>query len=777
MKIQAIDEGSIDCWGSAKLRFLGPKSPFKLDVATVMRRNANSGRWFFDGVLKGDYSLAIVNRYLARSLIRSGIDLSLHSNEDGWSTDSMLNDMPDVRSRCLSTYPLPDSFDVHIRNTWPPRADDMIGSKLNAYVCFAWEERDVPTNIISHFNLHLDLIMVTSNFVEQSLRRSGITIPVEVVGNGTDHIFDFVKGPASQAESVNPQRVLHVSSCFPRKGADLLVESFTQTFSAKDNVELCIKTFDNPHNTIDRDVEAARLKRPDAAPVKVIKRSMSYPALVALMQSSKLLVAPSRGEGFGLPLAEAMLLGVPVVTTGYSGQTDFCSAKTAWLVDYTLVPSTAHVAKEGAVWAEPDLASLGQQMRRALNDVAASRAKLASAQALLKAHFKWSDVARRVCAAIGERLAAPRAHVEQQAGSDLRIDLVSTWGQVCGIATYSEHLFDAPVLHGALSNVFAREVHGDERPSPGGPVVSRPWSYDSGGIVRLAASLGNGCADVLWFQHHPGFFSNSDMTTLIAATQQAKYRVKAITLHNVRETIAKSPTDWLHRFDTVIVHTKADADLLANYGVFASVIPHGILAREAQRQQAGDEFTVGSFGFLYPHKNIPLLVEALALARLVEPRMRLRLLNCVRNDPNSHKERARVEQTIRALGLEDAVETDFRFLDDDEIIERLGQCDLLCFPYAASNESATGAARIAIAADRPLLCSQASVLHDILPLAFVLARVDAATLADALVTLAASPTIRTLRDAQRKTYIDRHSYPVVAEQHLKVLAASLKGQQ
>ena len=35
------------------------------------------------------------------------------------------------------------------------------------------------------------------------------------------------------------------------------------------------------------------------------------------------LVFPSRGEGFGPPLAEAMGLGKLVITTAYGGQSDF----------------------------------------------------------------------------------------------------------------------------------------------------------------------------------------------------------------------------------------------------------------------------------------------------------------------------------------------------------------------------------------------------------------------------------------------------------------------
>ncbi|MEM9783032.1 MAG: glycosyltransferase [Pseudomonadota bacterium] len=747
-----------------------PPSPYPLDHAPGPEdpyAGLRGTRILFDGVLKGDYSLAIVNRQLARALLQAGVDLVLHSGEDDLASDAALTAMPDVNARLVARRPT-EAVDLHLRNTWPPQADDMQGS-VNAYVCFAWEESTVPRAMVNHFNAHLDLLMVTSHFVADAFRRSGLRIPVDVVGNGVDHLTVGAGDTARPTQPADgPRRILHVSSCFPRKGADVLVETFAANFTPKDDVELVIKTFDNAHNTIDDHVEAARLAHPEAAPITVLKQSMTDAALRDLMRSSAALAAPSRGEGFGLPLAEATMLGVPVVTTGYSGQADFCTDRTAWLVDYRLEQSSAHVtAGDGALWAEPDPTDLARTLRSALGQPDDARCRVEAGQSLLSRHFTWSRVARRVALALGrwQRRPAPAA------GRIADVDLVSSWNQTCGIATYASHLFSTEALSPRLRHVHARRLNDDDveidaRQDIG---VSRSWGFDREALHALASDLVASRAPILWLQHHPGHFSDADMTALCDALAPVEHAARVITLHNARETLDQ-PGRWLASFDVVIVHTDADRALLAARADNAvAVIPHGIPSAPADHQPDPRHVTVGMFGFLYPHKNVPLLLEAVAIASTYEPRLRLRLLTCARNDTVSLKERSRVEATIAALNLDDRVEVDFRFLDEETIRARLSGCDLICFPYGPSSESATGAARIALSLDRPILCSTSDVLSDIRPYALGIPKLDRETLAEALIVLSGSVRLRDLRALERRNVVAKHCYEHIGAQHARLL--------
>jgi len=756
-------------------------SPYSLDadiddMRDLLARFAGK-RIFFDGVFKGDYSLAIVNRFLAQALIASGVEIVCYTHESDWQTDSRLNAMPDVKRRLLAHYPAGETFDIHLRNTWPPATHDMLG-RFNAYVNFAWEELEVPQYLVSRFNRDLDLLMVTSNFVKQAFVQSGLTIPVEVVGNGTDHIQAHA-GLATESPLPphGKARILHVSSCFPRKGVDALVEAYARTFKQDEPVELVIKTFPNPDNILKSVMARFEEHLKQAPPVILIEDYCDPEQLLALYRTASLVVAPSRGEGFGLPLAEAMRLGIPVVTTGYSGQMDFCTASTAWLVDYHMAPSLAHVSGSLSLWAEPSTPHLGAQMRAALDNEEEARMRSKNAQRFLDAHTGWNSVAARVLAAIAKPvklIVSPKR--------PWTVDLVSSWQQQCGLATYAGHLFSTPALAGRFSHIYARRILDDALPDSAAArtaetadITSRPWGYDLTSLMRFIAEIEEAKGDVLWMQHHPGHFSTSDMELLLKTLLQINHKLRVITMHSVKETLRGGNLDWTKSFDIVFVHSAEDAGLLAKAGhPNAIVVPHGV--REATgggAQPDPSAFTIGSFGFLMPHKNIDVLVQGFAKARLFEPRLRLKLLNCMVPNDESRASRVLIENLLTHFDLHDVATARFDFIDENELSDELAQCNLLAFLYGASTETATGAARIAMTADRPLLCSRSSVLRDMWPISHVVRSVDVDCVAEALVSLAQNPDLLGLRDADRRQAAEWNSYPRVAARHVVMIEQML----
>jgi glycosyltransferase involved in cell wall biosynthesis len=105
----------------------------------------------------------------------------------------------------------------------------------------------------------------------------------------------------------------------------------------------------------------------------------------ALMACADIVLSLHRSEGFGLVLAEAMLLGRATVATDWSGNVDFMDETTAAMVPFRLVPAMdprGVFEAPGAVWADADVGVAAAQLRRLAGDPAA-RAALGGAGRLM----------------------------------------------------------------------------------------------------------------------------------------------------------------------------------------------------------------------------------------------------------------------------------------------------------------------------------------------------------------------------------------------------------
>src|SRR5262249_35770623 len=100
--------------------------------------------------------------------------------------------------------------------------------------------------------------------------------------------------------------------------------------------------------------------------IKLVNKEMPRVKVTSMIAACDCYVSLHRSEGFGRGLAEAMLLEKPVIATGYSGNMDFCSPETAFLVDYQLVPVREHeyVGTAGQVWADADVSHAAAIMRQ-----------------------------------------------------------------------------------------------------------------------------------------------------------------------------------------------------------------------------------------------------------------------------------------------------------------------------------------------------------------------------------------------------------------------------
>jgi glycosyltransferase involved in cell wall biosynthesis len=72
-------------------------------------------------------------------------------------------------------------------------------------------------------------------------------------------------------------------------------------------------------------------------------------------------------------MAEAMLLGKPVIATGWSGNTDFMDNTNAALVPYRLAPARDDRSVYRGLWAEPDAAEAATLLRTLADDPAGRR--------------------------------------------------------------------------------------------------------------------------------------------------------------------------------------------------------------------------------------------------------------------------------------------------------------------------------------------------------------------------------------------------------------------
>ncbi len=242
----------------------------------------------------------------------------------------------------------------------------------------------------------MDKIIVVSNFAKKGFENGVYNVTVPQTGEQFPNYkvnipIDVVNYPV---KLINPKQLdLHLNSDFnfltvaqigPRKNLGNTIQWFLEEFKNDSNVGLICKTHIGGASHIDREVALANVRNivnshKDAkCKIYLLHGDMSEEEMTGLYTHPKIkaLISLSHGEGFGLPIFEAAYNALPVITTEWSGPTDFmyCENKEGKIkphfarVNFTLQPIQPEavwngVLEKDTMWAFPIAISAKEQMR------------------------------------------------------------------------------------------------------------------------------------------------------------------------------------------------------------------------------------------------------------------------------------------------------------------------------------------------------------------------------------------------------------------------------
>ncbi len=322
------------------------------------------------GYPRADVGDGEFTRQVAQSLLAAGVEFGLYDYNPGVSL-SRKNDLLAKHIHPNNPYGTnifnlkPDSLEASILTL----GKLFVAGRYNISYC-VWELSQAPAEwetVLEFF----DEVWCPSRFVQEAVA-SETNKPVHYLPVSVD--FPIPCGYERDHFGLPETKFLFLfvfdfKSYSVRKNPLACVSAFTKAFPrGNEPVGLVIKSMDGEKYP----KEYQTLLREAARDSRVISIDAVYkPQEVwGLMQVCDAFVSLHRTEGFGYCIAQSMLLGKPVIATGYSGNIDFTRPDNSCLIDYKLieVKKSEYPFAKGQVWADPDVEQAANCMQRLVED-------------------------------------------------------------------------------------------------------------------------------------------------------------------------------------------------------------------------------------------------------------------------------------------------------------------------------------------------------------------------------------------------------------------------
>jgi glycosyltransferase involved in cell wall biosynthesis len=275
-----------------------------------------------------------------------------------------------------------------------------------------YETSEIPGHWGKHMN-RADKIWVPATFLLNSFSKHTTIDKLDVIPLSIDTNFfdpDLYDRNEFKYLDKDVKNSFVFSSVFKieyRKGYDILLRAFLSEFKKSDKVSLIIHTHlftghdeRNISNIkklfnefISKDPYLVNYKSEDYPTVVYLSKELNYEEKCSFYKASDAFVLPTRGEGFGIPIQEAMTMGIPVIASRSTGPKDFLNEENSYPIKIDKMVKNNGFA--GKLY-EPSLDHLKQLLRHVYNNREEAKRKGKNAREYMIRYYDNDIVSNKV---------------------------------------------------------------------------------------------------------------------------------------------------------------------------------------------------------------------------------------------------------------------------------------------------------------------------------------------------------------------------------------------
>lgn len=222
-----------------------------------------------------------------------------------------------------------------------------------------WETDKIPLDFALPLQ-NVNEIWTGSKFNEQAMRNAGVTKPIYIIPEAIDASIDPKQFEPYITATNDGYRFYSIFEWTERKNPLALLEAYWREFEGVKGVSLTLKTYQvgfgaDKREMINQNIRKlkARLGLKSYAPLYLYRQLMDRHQIYRFHRSYDCFVSAHRGEGWGIPQMEAMLMENPVISTNLGGIHEYLThKKDAYLTKYNMVP--VDNGNYNAQWYTPD---------------------------------------------------------------------------------------------------------------------------------------------------------------------------------------------------------------------------------------------------------------------------------------------------------------------------------------------------------------------------------------------------------------------------------------